>query len=137
MVSKNAKKDPKNDPKRVRKVFSPSQAAEKYFTSTFLRVFHRPNFAQQIKSFSFTAGLCRGSHANKKKAHKHKLSVRWPLDRPRDCPRDKPGFCPYFTQWKPSLPQRQTQFVPGTIPGDEGRHKKSVLKVYVPFFRSL
>ena len=31
------------------------------------------------------------------------------------CPWDKPGFSSYFTQWKPSLSQGQTQFVPGTI----------------------
>ena len=47
---KNAKKDPKNDPKHDRKSFSPSQAALKYFTGTFLKVFHLPKFAQ--KSFS-------------------------------------------------------------------------------------
>ena len=40
---------------------------------------------------------------------------------------DKPGFSPYFTQWKPDF----TGFVPGTNPvcpwdnpGDEGRHRK-------------
>ena len=50
---------------------------------------------------------------------------------------DKPGFSPYFTQWKPGKPG----FVPGTNPvcpwdnpGDEGRHRKFMrIKVYVPF----
>ena len=39
------------------------------------------------------------------------------------CPRDKPGFSPYVTQWKPNLPQ-------GAIPGTE---RVYVLKVYVHF----
>ena len=49
----------------------------------------------------------------------------------------KPGFSPYFTQWKPDF----TGFVPGTNPvcprdnpGDEGAAQKVyVKKVYVPF----
>ena len=39
------------------------------------------------------------------------------------CPRDKPSFSPYFAQWKPSLSQKQTQFVPGTIPRTKGTRK--------------
>ena len=49
-VWKTQKKDPKNDPKRAWKTFSPSQAALKYFTGTFqqiLKVFHRPKFGQK------------------------------------------------------------------------------------------
>ena len=68
--------------------------------------------------------------------------VRLVLGQPRVCPGvftgfvpgrnpmktwDKPGFSPYFTQWKPDF----TGFVPGTNPvcpwdnpGDEGRHRK-------------
>ena len=68
--------------------------------------------------------------------------VRLVLGRPRVCPRDftgfvpgtnpvrtwdKPGFSPYFTQWKPDL----TEFVPGANPacpwdkpGEIGRHRK-------------
>ena len=53
--------------------------------------------------------------------------VRLPLGRPPVCARDKPGFSPYFTQWKPGLSQGQTRvfslfytvearFVPGTNP---------------------
>ena len=43
---KNAKNDPKNDAKRVRKMLSPSQAALKFLTGTFLEVFHSPKFAK-------------------------------------------------------------------------------------------
>ena len=53
------KEDPKNDPKRDRKMFSPSQAAQQN-----LKVFHHPKFAQK-SFFCFTAMLCRGSHAKK------------------------------------------------------------------------
>ena len=45
---------------------------------------------------------------------------------------DKPGFSPYFTQWKPDF----TGFVPGTNPQSRGRRaaqKVYVKKVYVPF----
>ena len=59
----NAKKDPKNDPKRVWKMFSPSQAAKKYFTCTFhqnFKSFSPPKICQKNKKF-FTARLCRGS----------------------------------------------------------------------------
>ena len=49
------------------------------------------------------------------------------------CPRDKPRFSPYFTQWKPSLSLGQTQFVPGTFRGRRAAEKVYVFKVYVPF----
>ena len=49
------------------------------------------------------------------------------------CPRDKPRFAPYFTQWKPSLSLGQTQFVPGTFRGRRAAERVYVLKVYVPF----
>ena len=49
------------------------------------------------------------------------------------CPRDKPRFSPYFTQWKPSLSLGQTQFVPGTKRGRRAAERVYVLKVYVPF----
>ena len=49
------------------------------------------------------------------------------------CPRDKPRFSPYFTQWKPSLSLGQTQFVPGTFRGRRAAERVYVLKVYVPF----
>ena len=62
--------------------------------------------------------------SGKIKAHKRKLFC--PVGRPktpglsrgfhRVCPWDKPGFSPYFTQWKPDF----TRFVPGTIPGTKG-----------------
>ena len=48
---KNAKKDPKNDPKRVWTNLSLSQAASKDFTGTFLKVFHCPKLAQQKKRY--------------------------------------------------------------------------------------
>ena len=47
MVEKR-EKDPKNDLKRVRKYLSPSHAAQKCLTATFLKVFHRPKFAQKM-----------------------------------------------------------------------------------------
>ena len=49
------------------------------------------------------------------------------------CPRDKPRFSPFFTQWKPSLSLGQTQFVPGTFRGRRAAERVYVLKVYVPF----
>ena len=49
------------------------------------------------------------------------------------CPRDKPRFSPYFTQWKPSLSLGQTRFVPGTSRGRRAAERVCVLKVYVPF----
>ena len=49
------------------------------------------------------------------------------------CPRDKPRFSPYFTQWKPSLSLGQTRFVPGTFRGRRAAERVYVLKVYVPF----
>ena len=67
--------------------------------------------------------------SGKKKAHKHKLfgpvgfgttpglsqgQTQFVPGTNPGCPWDKPGFSPYFTQWKPSLSQGQTQFVPGT-----------------------
>ena len=64
------------------------------------------------------------------------LFVRLVLGRPRD----KPGFSPYFTQWKP----RKPGFVPGTNlvcpwdnPGDEGRHRKFMWKKCMCLFCSL
>ena len=42
------------------------------------------------------------------------------------CPRDKPRFSPYFTQWKPSLSLGQTRFVPGTFRG-----RRAAERVYV------
>ena len=48
------------------------------------------------------------------------------------CPRDKPRFSPYFTQWKPSSSLGQTQFVPGTFRGRRVAERVYVLKVYVP-----
>ena len=49
------------------------------------------------------------------------------------CPRDKPRFSPYFTQWKPSLSPGQTQFVPGTFRGQRAAERVYASKVYVPF----
>ena len=53
---------------------------------------------------------------------------------------DKPGFSPYFTQWKPDF----TGFVPGTNPvcpwdnpGDERRHRKFMSKKFMCLFRLL
>ena len=81
-------------------------------------------------SFGFLSG--------KKKAHKHKvfgpvaLGTTPGLSQGQTgfvpgtnplCPRDKPGFSPYFTQLKPSLSQGQTGFVPGTIPETKGSIK--------------
>ena len=51
---------------------------------------------------------------------------------------DKPGFSPYFTQWKPGKPG----FVPGTnlglslgqTRGRRAAQKVYVKKVYVPFW---
>ena len=54
-VWKTRKKDLKNEPKRVWKVFSPSQALKKYFTGTFhqiLKVFHRPKISTKNVFFS-------------------------------------------------------------------------------------
>ena len=81
-------------------------------------------------------------HSGKKKAHKHKLFCLVGLGTTPGLSRgfhrvypwdkfgenlDKPGFSPFFTQWKPDF----TGFVPGTNPacpwdkpGDEGRHRK-------------
>ena len=71
------------------------------------------------------------------------------LGRPRECPgdklglslgqthffsRDKPRFSPHFTQWKPSLSQGQTQFVPGTIPGTKRGRKSLCVKSLCAFF---
>ena len=39
---KNAKKDPKHDPKRVQNFLSPSHAAYVFLTGTFLNVYHHP-----------------------------------------------------------------------------------------------
>ena len=58
----NRDKDTENHPKRVRKVFSPSSAANKLFTGTFLKVFHRSKFAQI--DYFFTSWISRGGHAN-------------------------------------------------------------------------
>ena len=80
--------------------------------------------------------------SGKKKAHKHKLFCSVGLGTTPGLSRDftgfvpgtnpvktwdKPGFSPYFTQWKPDF----TGFVPGTNPvcpwdnpGDEGRPRK-------------
>ena len=49
------------------------------------------------------------------------------------CPRDKPRFSPYFTQWKPSLSLGQARFVPGTFWGRRAEERVYVLKVYVHF----
>ena len=89
----------------------------------------------------------RGNKSGKKKAHKHKLfgpvalgttpgmsrgqtgfnvpGTKWV------CPREKPRFSPHFTQWKPSLSQGQTQFVPGTIPGTKGGRKSLYVKRFL------
>ena len=56
---------------------------------------------------------------------------------PLGCPWDKPGFSPYFTQWKPSLSQGQTQFVPGTNRWRRETEKVYVLNVYVPSLKTL
>ena len=70
--------------------------------------------------------------------------VRLLLGRPRECglslghsgvfARDKARFSPYFTQWKPSLCQGQTQFVPGTIPGTKAGRKSLCVKSLCAFF---
>ena len=86
--------------------------------------------------------------SGKKKAHKHKFFGPvalgttpgmclgqiglFPGTNPL-CPRDKPRFSPYFTQWKPSLSLGQTQFVPGTTRGRRAAQNVYVSKVYVPF----
>ena len=63
---KREKRSEKRSETRPKTLFSPSQAASKYFAGTFqqiLKVFHRRKTAQH-KKFFFTARLCRGSHAN-------------------------------------------------------------------------
>ena len=50
------------------------------------------------------------------------------------CPRDKPGFSPYFTQCKPSLFQGQAQLVPGTIPGTKGGIESACVESLCVFF---
>ena len=72
-----------------------------------------------------------GCFSGKKKAHKHKLfgpvalgttpglslgQTRFVPGTNPGCPRDKPRFSSYFTQWKPSLSLGQARFVPGTNP---------------------
>ena len=71
--------------------------------------------------------------------------VRLALGRPRVCPGDftefvpgtnpvktwdKPGFSPYFTQWKPDF----TGFVPGTIPGTKGGTESLCEKIFMCLF---
>ena len=43
---------------------------------------------------------------------------------------DKPGFSPYFTQWKSDF----TGFVPGTIPGTKGGTESLCEKSLCAFF---
>ena len=68
-------------------------------------------------------GAVQKRYSGKKKAHKHKLfgpvapgtttglsqgQTQFVPGTSPGCPWDKPGFSPYFTQWKPSLSQGQT-----------------------------
>ena len=93
--------------------------------------------------------------AGKKKAHKHKLFCPVGLGTTPGLSRDftgfvpgtnpvktwdKPGYSPYFAQWKPDF----TGTVSGTnpvcpcdSPGDEGRHRKFMRKEFMCLFRSL
>ena len=74
-----------------------------------------------------------GHNAQARKRHMNiNLLLRLALGRPRACPSDKPRFSPYLTQWKRSLSQWQTQFVPGTNPGSKGA-RKSLCEVLVAF----
>ena len=55
------------------------------------------------------------------------------LGRPRECFRDKPGFSPYFTQWKPSLSQDRPSMSLEQSRKRRAAEEVHVLKVYVPF----
>ena len=46
----NSEKRRKNDPKRVRQVFSPSPAAQEWFTGTFIEIAHRQILAKNTNS---------------------------------------------------------------------------------------
>ena len=84
------------------------------------------------------------SSSGKRKAHKHNFFVRLVLGRHQVCPGDftgcvpgthsvktwdKPGFSPYFTQWKPGKPGTN----PGLSKGQRAAQRVYVKKVYVPF----
>ena len=55
------------------------------------------------------------------------------------CPREKPRFSPYFTQWKPSLSLGQTRFVPGTFRGRRAAERvlNFMCSKFMCLFRSL
>ena len=95
-----------------------------------------------------SASICSVWTRASKKAHKHELFGPVALGTAPGtsrgqtgfvpgtsplCPRDKPRVSPYFTQWKPSLLQEQTEFVPGTIPGTKGGRKSLCVKSLCAF----
>ena len=70
-------------------------------------------------------------HSSRKiKAHEHKRFGPVAHGTNPGCPRDKPRFSPYYTQWKPSL--FLGQFVSGTNRWRMAAETVYVLKVYVP-----
>ena len=112
------------------------------------------NDLRGLSEISRTLTLVMKMHATifvlsgKKKAHKHKLfgpvalgttpglslgQTQFVPGMNPGCPRDKPRFSPYSTQWKPSLSLGQTRFVPGTNRWRMAAEKVYVLKVYVPY----
>ena len=83
---------------------------------------------------------CNGIQARKRHININ-FFVRLVLGRPRVCPRDftafvpgtnsvktsyKPGFSPYFTQWKPGKPRDKPGFVLGPKGGTESLCEKSL-----------
>ena len=75
-----------------------------------------------------------GVEIRQEKAHKHKLFGLVAIGTNPLCPRDKRKFSPYFTEWKPSLSEGQTQFVSGAIPGTKGGRKSLCVQSLCAFF---